>query len=49
MRNKTIDCVENARKDEDVAISEFLLNKRQENESKKFLTSEDNGKSKIKR
>ena len=49
MRNKTIDCVENARKDEDVAISEFLLNKRQEIESKKCLTSEDNGKSKIKR
>lgn len=49
MRNKTIDCLENARKDKDVAMSEILLNKRQEIESKKCLTSEDNGKSKIKR
>jgi hypothetical protein len=42
VRNKTIDCVENARKDEDVARTEALLNKRQEIEKRKGLTSEDN-------
>lgn len=46
---KTIDCPENARKDQDIAMAELLLNKRQDTENRRCLTSEGNENSKIKR
>lgn len=49
VRNKTIDCLENARKDPDIAVAELLRNKRQDTENRRCLTSEGNENSKIKR